>query len=204
MAFSDESGLEDLPAPRLVGAHQVANAGLAIAACKALGDPRIGPDAHATGVAAADWPARLQPLAAGPYGRRARTRGADLWLDGGHNPHAARALAEALRPILADGRPLVMITGMLANKDARGFFSAFTHLNAEVLTISFEADAAATANDLAAAAQAAGMRARACSGLDAALEDALSAQGVPPHVLICGSLYLAGEVLAASPETWPR
>jgi dihydrofolate synthase/folylpolyglutamate synthase len=203
MAFSDERGLEDLPAPRLAGAHQVANAGLAIAACKTLGDPRIDAEALAAGVAAASWPARLQPLTAGPYGARARARGADLWLDGGHNPHAARAVALAFASLANDGRPVVMITGMLANKDAAGFFRPFADLSPRVLAIPFDAAAAADPEALAAAARQAGLEARACAGLDEALDLALAGEGPTPHVLICGSLYLAGEVLAASPETWP-
>ena len=203
MAFSDETGLEDLPAPRLAGAHQVANAGLAIAACKALGDPRIGEAALAAGVAAASWPARMQPLAAGPYGARARARGADLWLDGGHNPHAARAVAEAFGRVANDGRPAVLIAGLLSNKDARGFFRAFIGLGPRVLAIPFDAEAAASADAVATAALEAGLRAEPCAGLDAALDLALAGDGPAPHVLICGSLYLAGEVLAASPETWP-
>jgi dihydrofolate synthase/folylpolyglutamate synthase len=204
MAFSDETGLEDLPAPRLAGDHQIANAGLAIAACKALGEPRIDADALAAGVAGASWPARLQPLAAGPYGARARARGADLWLDGGHNPHAARAVADAFARLANDGRPVVMIAGMLSNKVAAGFFRPFVHLSPRVLAIPFDADAASPAEAIAAAARGAGLEAQAAAGLDEALDLALAPGGPPPHVLICGSLYLAGEVLAASPETWPR
>jgi dihydrofolate synthase/folylpolyglutamate synthase len=204
MAFSDGTGLDDLPAPRLIGAHQIANAGLAIAACKALGDERIGADALAEGVLSASWPARMQPLSGGPYGALASARGADLWLDGGHNPHAARAVAEVLADLARDGRPVTLICGMLANKDAQGFFRGFSALGPQVLTIPFEAEAAADPEALAKAARAAGLEARACRNLDEALDQALAGQGAPPHLLICGSLYLAGEVLAASPETWPR
>jgi dihydrofolate synthase/folylpolyglutamate synthase len=204
LIFSDERGLEDLPGPALAGEHQIANAGLAIAALRRLDEPRITAEAMADGVATAAWPARFQRLTLGPYGAKAQARGADLWLDGAHNPHAARAAAAELARLARDGRPVRLITGLLANKDAAGFYAAFAGLPAiEVLAIGFDAEAAADPAALAAAAAAAGLPARALPGLEAALDTAL-AVGPAPHILICGSLYLAGEVLAASPQTWPR
>jgi dihydrofolate synthase/folylpolyglutamate synthase len=93
---------------------------------------------------------------------------------------------------------------MLGNKDARGFFAGFSELGPKVLTIGFDAEAAAYPGALAEAARAAGLEALACSGLDAAMDEALAGEDPPPHLLICGSLYLAGEVLGATPATWPR
>jgi dihydrofolate synthase/folylpolyglutamate synthase len=203
LIFSDEQGLEDLPGPALAGEHQVANAGLAIAALRRLDDLRITSDNLGAGVASAAWPARFQRLTAGPYGRQAQERGADLWLDGAHNPHAARAAAAELARLARDGRPIRLITGLLANKDAAGFYAAFAGLPAEVLAIGFDAEAAADPAVLAAAATAAGLPAHALPGLELALDAALAVQPAP-HILICGSLYLAGEVLAASPQTWPH
>lgn len=195
--------LLDLPAPSLPGDHQFANAGLAVAALLALADPRIDEAAMAAGIAGAVWPARFQRLTAGPLAERARAAGADLWLDGGHNPHAGQAVARALGDLAArDGRPVVLISGLLANKDATGFFTPFARLGAEVFAVTFEGHAAAPAAQTAAAAELAGLRAHACDGLEEALTKAL-ARSPTPHVLICGSLYLAGEVLAMSPETWP-
>jgi dihydrofolate synthase/folylpolyglutamate synthase len=205
LIFQDQRGLEDLPAPTLAGEHQVANAGLAIAAIRALGDPRIGEGALAQGVAGAFWPARFQRLTAGPYGEMARTRGADLWLDGGHNPHAARAIALQLEKLAQDGRPVTLIAGLLDNKDAKGFLAPFAPLKPRVIATAFEADAATPAAVLAAAARGAGIGAvEEAETVREALGRALQSEGPAPHVLICGSLYLAGEVLAASPETWPR
>ena len=205
LIFQDRRGLEDLPAPGLVGEHQIDNAGLAVAAIRALGDGRIGEEALAAGVGGASWPARFQRLTAGPYGRMAQDHGADLWLDGGHNPHAARAVARQLERLARDGRGVAIIAGLLANKDARGFFEPFVPLGPRILTIPFEAEAAAGPTELAEAAVAAGhVSVQACGDLRHALHSALDVDGPPPHVLICGSLYLAGEVLAASPETWPR
>lgn len=195
--------LLDLPAPSLPGEHQFANAGLAVAALLALGDSRIDEAAMGRGLAGAVWPARFQRLTAGPLAERAKAFGADLWLDGGHNPHAGRAVSHAVADLAArDGRPVALISGLLANKDAAGFFSAFRGVAAKVFTVTFEGHAAASAAETAAAAELAGLRACACDSLEDALDRALKLEPTP-HVLICGSLYLAGEVLAMSPETWP-
>ncbi|WP_419253715.1 bifunctional folylpolyglutamate synthase/dihydrofolate synthase [Caulobacter sp. ErkDOM-YI] len=195
--------LLDLPAPSLPGEHQFANAGLAVAALLTLNDPRIDEAAMAAGIAGAIWPARFQRLTAGPLAARAKAAGADLWLDGGHNPHAGAAVARALGDLAArDGRPVALISGLLTNKDATGFFTPFAALKAQVFTVTFEGHAAASAAQTAAAAELAGLRAHVCDSVGDALEKAL-ALSPTPHVLICGSLYLAGEVLAMSPETWP-
>jgi dihydrofolate synthase/folylpolyglutamate synthase len=195
--------LLDLPAPSLPGEHQFANASLAVAALLALGDSRIDEAAMGRGIAGAVWPARFQRLIAGPLAERAKAAGADLWLDGGHNPHAGRAVSRAVADLAArDGRPVALISGLLANKDATGFFTPFRGVAAKVFTVTFEGHAAASAAETAAAAELAGLRACACDGVEDALSRALQLEPTP-HVLICGSLYLAGEVLAMSPETWP-
>ena len=195
--------LLDLPSPALPGDHQFANAGLAVAAMLVLGDPRIDEAAMGRGIAAAVWPARFQRLTAGPLAERAKAAGADLWLDGGHNPHAGRAVARAAADLAArDDRPVALISGLLASKDAVGFFTPFRGVADKVFTVTFEGHAAASPADTAAAAELAGLRACACGSVEDALDRALKLAPAP-HVLICGSLYLAGEVLATSPETWP-
>ena len=197
-----ESRLLDLPAPGLFGPHQFANAGLAAAAILSLGD--IDDDALARGVRGAVWPGRFQRLTIGPFAELGRERGADIWLDGAHNPHAARALAETCRRLARrDGRPLTLIVGMLGRKDAKGFFEAFAELAPRTLVTSFHSDSATPAEDLALAARAAGLEAEVADGVEAALAAALVAPGPAPHVVICGSLHFIGDVLAASPETWP-
>jgi dihydrofolate synthase / folylpolyglutamate synthase len=195
--------LLDLPAPSLPGEHQFANAGLAVAALLTLGDDRIDEAAMGRGIAATVWPARFQRLSAGPLAQRAKAVGADLWLDGGHNPHAGRAVSRAVADLAArDGRPVALIAGLLANKDATGFFAPFRGVAAKVFTVTFEGHAAASAAETAASAELAGLRACACDSVEDALDRALALEPTP-HVLICGSLYLAGEVLAMSPDTWP-
>ena len=198
LAYQDDARFLDLPAPALPGPHQIANAGLAIAAAAELDLPET---AIAAGLAAARWPARLQRLTAGPYAELATTAGAELWLDGGHNPHAAAALADTLHQLnQRSPRPLALICGLLANKDAAGFFKALAPLDAPVITLAFEG-AATDPAALAGAAQAAGLRAEAAGSVAAAIETALT--GGAGRLVICGSLYLAGEVLGASRDTWP-
>jgi dihydrofolate synthase/folylpolyglutamate synthase len=198
MAFQDLNRFLDLPAPALAGPHQVANAGLAVAVALELDLPEA---AIAAGLRNVRWPARMQRLTAGPYGEAARAADAELWLDGGHNPHAARALAEALAERQARApRPLALIVGMLGNKDAGGFFEALKATGAAVFTVPFEG-AAAEPEALAAVARGHGLGTTACASTTEALERALRLGA--GRVVICGSLYLAGEVLGASRETWP-
>jgi dihydrofolate synthase/folylpolyglutamate synthase len=198
MAFQDQSRFLDLPAPALSGAHQIANAGLAVAVALELDLPG---SAIANGLRTVRWPARMQRLTTGPYGEAARAADAELWLDGGHNPHAARALAEALAERQARApRPLALVVGMLANKDAGGFFEALRDSGATAFTAPFDG-AAAEPEALAAVARGHGLGATACASATEALERALRLGA--GRVVICGSLYLAGEVLGASRETWP-
>ncbi|WP_300579113.1 folylpolyglutamate synthase/dihydrofolate synthase family protein [Phenylobacterium sp.] len=200
-----EARLLDLPPPALFGPHQFDNAGLAVAALLALNDARIDEDAMARGLAATVWPARFQRLREGTLGRMAQERGADLWLDGGHNPHAGAALAQAVARLVArDPRPVVLVSAMFARKDAQGFFAPFADLAPRVVATSFDSPNAAPAEEIAAAARAVGLAAQTAPDVTAALAAALSFEGPPPHVLVCGGLHFAGEVLAMDPETWPR
>ncbi|MFN3512237.1 MAG: bifunctional folylpolyglutamate synthase/dihydrofolate synthase [Phenylobacterium sp.] len=199
-----EDRLYDLPAPSLFGGHQFANAGLAVAAALALENPRLDEAALARGVAGAVWPARFQRLTAGPLAQIAAERGADLWLDGGHNPHAGKALAEAAGRLVArDPRPLVLVAAMFARKDAAGFFAPFAGLKPQVLATTFESPNAASPEAIAEAARQGGLLAETVADAEAGVRRALEGDGPPPHILICGGLHFAGEVLALSPETWP-
>ncbi len=204
LSFTDETGLLDLPPPALFGAHQFDNAGVAVAAARALNDPRIDAEALGRGIASAVWPARMQRLTTGPLAEQARARGADLWLDGGHNPHAARALAAAAQSLRArDGRPVAIIVGLLARKDAAGVFAELKAAEATLFVTGFASELAATPQALAEAAAGQGLSAEVCPDVSEALRRALGGEGPAPHLIICGSLYLAGEVLAMSPDSWP-
>jgi dihydrofolate synthase/folylpolyglutamate synthase len=195
--------LLDLPAPSLFGGYQFENAGLAVAAALTL-DHDLSDEVLGAGVSSAVWPARMQRLTAGPLAAMARKRGSDLWLDGGHNPHAGRALAEAASRIVdRDPRPLTLVTGMFARKDAEGFFRPFAEMRPRVIATTFEGPNAASAEDIAVAAVQAGLPAEMAPNVEAGVRLALAAEGPAPHVLVCGGLHFAGEVLAMSPETWP-
>jgi len=195
--------LLDLPAPSLFGGYQFDNAGLAVAAALTF-DPALSDEVLGRGVSSAVWPARMQRLTAGPLAELARQRGSDLWLDGGHNPHAGRALAEAATRIIdRDPRPLTLVTGMFARKDAEGFFRPFAEMRPRVIATTFDSPQAAPAEDIAAAAAQVGLPAEMAPDVDAAVRLALAGNGPAPHVLVCGGLHFAGEVLAMSPETWP-
>ena len=192
LIYQDEDGLSDLAAPRLPGAHQFMNAALAVAAIRAAGLP-FTDELLSAGLANARWPARLQRLKSGPLVEALGDR-SELWLDGGHNPHAARALAATLADMEErNSRPLILITGMQDNKDIDGFFAAFSGLASTVFAVQAAHSGARTPDDVAAAAERAGIPAYACGSLVEAAS--LAAGGGPARVLICGSLYLAGEVL---------
>ncbi len=182
----------DLPLPALAGRHQIDNAGLAVAVARLLDLPAA---ALAPGLRAAVWPGRLQRLGHGPAVDLAAAAGAELWLDGGHNPHAAAALAVALGA-MADGRPLALICGLLSTKDAGGFFAAFRTLAPPVVALAIPGEAASRpAGEVAAAARDAGLTAETAADLPAAISQACRLAGPRPRLLICGSLYLAGQVL---------
>jgi dihydrofolate synthase/folylpolyglutamate synthase len=198
LAFQDQERFLDRPAPALAGPHQIDNAGLAVAAALELDLPEA---AIIEGLKAVRWPARMQRLTQGPYGEAARAAEAELWLDGGHNPHAARALALTLAQRQARApRPTALIVGMLGNKDAGGFFEALKASDATVFTVGFDG-AAAEPEALAAVARGHGLGATASGTVEQALAQALRLGA--GRVVVCGSLYLAGEVLAAARETWP-
>ena len=198
LAFQTAEQFLDLPAPALAGGHQIDNAGLAVAAALELELPEA---AIAEGLRSARWPARLQRIVGGPYGEAARAADAELWLDGGHNPHAGRALAAFLRDRQARApRPLALICGMLANKDQGGFFDALKDTGATVFTVGFDG-AAAEPGALAAVARGHGLAVSPAASVGQAMDMALRFGA--GRVVICGSLYLAGEVLGASRETWP-
>ncbi len=193
--FADASDLGLLASPlALKGSHQLANAALAVRALKVWGGTAIDVDAIRRGSRQAVWPARMQQLAPGPV--TALGNGAQVWLDGGHNPHAACAVAALLADMPGD---CVLVTAMMASKDAEGFFAAFRDLSPDVITIpNVEGHHGRPAHELAAAARRAGLRARASDTLDEAM--GLATASNPARILICGSLYLAGAVLALNGE----
>jgi len=200
LVFTDEKGLLDLPMPALQGRHQIDNAGNAIAAIRTLADPRIGEAEIAQGLKSAAWPARMQRLGPGALWDLVPAD-AELWLDGGHNPSAGRVLAQAFSDLNdRHSRPLVLVWGMLNTKDVASFISEFAGVAHRVVTLTIpDEENAVPAEKLADAARAEGLPAETAVSLEAALKQA-SLTVPAPRILICGSLYLAGRVLAAHAE----
>jgi dihydrofolate synthase/folylpolyglutamate synthase len=200
LVYQDEHGLMDLAAPKLFGRHQFDNAGLAIATLRALDAFRIDASAFEAGVIGAEWPARMQRLASGNLVSLAPP-GCELWLDGGHNADGGRVVAAALGDLEERvSRPLVVIAGMMGNKDASGFLANFAGLTRHIIAVQIpDREGAMPPDTLADAARRLGMRVETSAGVDAALRSLTRlAYEVPPRILITGSLYLAGQVLAAN------
>ena len=202
MVYQDDEVLLDLPLPRLPGAHQIENAAMAIAALRHAGRDWGSERAIEQGLTHAEWPARLQRLSRGLLIELA-PKGAEVWLDGGHNPHAAHAIARAMADFEEkSSKPLYLICGMLKTKDAQGFFAPFTGLARHVTTVSIPGeDASRGAGELYDAARAGGLDASPADDLDDAMMQVCAWSRArpnegPPRILICGSLYLAGKVLA--------
>ncbi len=197
LVFQDERGLLDLPLPQLKGRHQIDNAGNAIAAIRLLDDPRILEQHIAEGLKTASWPARMQRLGQGALSALVPAD-AELWLDGGHNPSAGRVLAQAFSELNdRHSRPLVLVWGMLNTKDVGSFIGCFAGVANRVVTLTIpDEENAVKAEALAEAARAHGLAAETAVSLEAALRQA-SLTVPAPRILICGSLYLAGRVLAA-------
>ena len=198
--FVTEAEIEDVfPPLGLSGKHQFANAALAAKALKTAGIIGVTERAIRAGAATATWPARMQRLAEGPV--TALAGGNPVWLDGGHNPHAGRALADVLDGLDTEEPPktTMLVSAMLSNKDAAGFFEALKRPGLQVFTCpiannpnSFSPEA------LAEAARAVGAGASPHESFEAAMQAAREAGA--ERILICGSLYLAGKVLEMNGE----
>lgn len=188
LLYQDENGLWDLPMPALIGAHQVQNAGAVIATLRNLGKSE---DAAIDAMLNAEWPARMQQLKFGPLVQGAGA--CELWLDGGHNPAAGSALAEALARL--PNRPLHMITGMLNTKDVTGYLRPLAQSVVSLHGVSIPGEAATlSAQETVDAALSVGMDAQVADSVSAAIAD-ITARDPAARILICGSLYLAGRIL---------
>jgi len=203
LVYSDEHGLLDLPRPRLFGRHQIENAGTAVAALRAVPSLGVSSRAIEAGVQKADWPARMQNLSGGKLAAMLPA-GSELWLDGGHNAAGADAVSAAAGEMEERvPRPLVLITGMLTTKSAEDFLARFAGIARYVFGVSPPGEASRPASEIVAAARNANIGGEEASGLLDALSRVKKLDlAAPPRVLITGSLYLAGEVLAAN-ETPP-
>ena len=197
LVFQDENGLLDLPMPALQGPHQIDNAGNAIAAIRVLNDLRISDAAIETGLRNVSWPARMQRLSNGHLNELIPLE-AELWLDGGHNGPAGVVLAQTLKDMNAKNpKPMVMIWGMLNTKHPSAFIANFKGIVERIITIAIPGEInTIAADELAMIAQTDGLTASSALSLEKAMEQAAVTHPAP-RIVICGSLYLAGHVLAA-------
>ena len=191
LIFQDENGLLDLPMPALPGAHQVQNAGAALMALRHLG---CGEDACAAAMENVSWPARMQRLKTGPLVEAAGR--AELWLDGGHNPAAGRAMADLIKTL--PNRPTHLICGMLNTKDIDGYLAPLATV-AQSLTAVDIPDEVNTlpAQTTADAAQRVGFQSEIAPNVQSAIENITTSEP-DARILICGSLYLAGAILRSN------
>ena len=198
LVFQNEDRLLDLPLPALVGRHQIVNAGAAVAAALQLTHLGMTPAAIERGLIEVVWPARMQRLTTGPLVDIVGPE-AELWLDGGHNPAGGQAIAQVLADLDERAtKPVYLVVGMLGQKDAAGFLEPFAGLSRSIFTVPVPGphEVARSAEETAAIATVAGLRAEAAADVPTALARIRALDGGPKRVLICGSLYLAGAVLA--------
>ncbi len=189
MVYQDETGLCDLPLPNLPGDHQIDNAGTALAVLRYLGS---GPEACEAAVTQAEWPARMQRLRSGRLVDLAG--GAQLWLDGGHNPAAGAAIAA----YLSRGPKVHAICGMLNTKDVAGYMKPLRGRIARLHAVTIPGEAATlTAEQTAQIAQSVGIDAVTSADIESAIAAIIQAEP-DARILICGSLYLAGHVLRSN------
>jgi dihydrofolate synthase/folylpolyglutamate synthase len=191
LRYRDEQGPLDLPLPRLPGKHQAMNAALAIAMIRHQDKLRVPQAALTAAMDWADWPARLQRLVPGPLvGER------EVWLDGGHNPSAARQVATFVKHEFNDGRPLHLVFASLATKDPSGMLEPFLGLAAHIHAVPIPDHSCFAPSDLAGVGGGLGF----ATDAHDTVEEALAAIPRDVRVLIFGSLYLAGAVLAANDQ----
>lgn len=191
LRYRDQRGGLDLPVPRLPGRHQAMNAALAVAMLRHQDELRIGSSAFTAAMGWADWPARLQRLAPGPL-----VSDREAWLDGGHNPSAARQIATYVKRHLSDGKPLHLIFASLSTKDPGGMLEPFNGIAEQVHCVPIPGHSCFSPDDLVEVAAELGFAAEAHDSV----EEALAAAPNGVRVLIFGSLYLAGAVLAANDQ----
>lgn len=195
----DARGKIALPLPRLAGAHQLDNAALAVAMLRAQSAVAVPDAALRAAMGWAEWPARLQKLDHGPLVALLPT-GSETWLDGGHNPSAARAISDAFRDDSLANRPFYLVVGMLDTKDAAGFFKPFAGRATAVYAVPFPGHATHSPESLIVCAREAGLPGVAAADVATAFTAIANAadRTRAPVVLVTGSLHLAGVVLAAN------
>lgn len=208
LVVQSEDRLLDLPLPALIGRHQITNAGTAVAAALALSGRAphldIKEAAIERGLRTVVWPARMQRLTSGPLPQLAG-QDAELWLDGGHNPAAGEVIADTLAGFEDKSpKPVFLVLGMMGQKDALGFLAPFRGLVRGVFTVPIPGahETPHSQERLAEIARGAGLQSFECDSVPVALTAIAKMHPGPKRILICGSLYLAGQVLALQEQGW--
>jgi dihydrofolate synthase / folylpolyglutamate synthase len=198
LVVQTENRVLDLPLPVLVGSHQIINAGTAVAAALSLAGQNITERAIDRGLLTVRWPARMQRIDSGVLPDLLKS-GTELWLDGGHNPSAGQFLAQTVADLEERSpKPLYLVVGMMGLKDAAGFLTPFRGLTRHVVTVPIPGahEAPFTPEALAEVAKTCGLKGESATGIEVALRRIEAIDPGDKRVLICGSLYLAGHVLA--------
>jgi dihydrofolate synthase / folylpolyglutamate synthase len=197
--YKDAKGRLDSVVPKLPGAHQIDNAGLALAMLRHQDSLAIPEAALKAGIGWAQWPARLQRLTDGLL-FKTLPKNSELWLDGGHNPLAGRVLADSFRHINLAERPVYLIVGMQTTKDIDGFLKPFAARATAVYGVPLIGHPGYAPQEIKSAAEAVGLPGLFADDVKDALKTIARTSDAarPPVVLICGSLYLAGAVLEQS------
>jgi dihydrofolate synthase / folylpolyglutamate synthase len=198
LVFQSAERLLDLPLPALLGQHQIGNAGTAVAAALRLKSIGLTVEGIELGLRQVRWPARMQRLCDGPLARLIAP-GSELWLDGGHNPAGGQAISQTLAELEERApKEVSLIAGMMGNKDAGAFLEHFRGLARRIITVPIPGgpEAAFAPQDLAALAASLGFDAEPAASVEEALRSLQGLADQPQRILICGSLYLAGQVLA--------
>jgi dihydrofolate synthase/folylpolyglutamate synthase len=206
LVFQKHDHLLDLPLPALIGPHQLVNAGSAVAAALELAWDGLDEAAIARGLTGARWPARMQRLSAGPLTDLIR-RDCELWLDGGHNPAGGEAVAQTLADLEDRApKPLFLIVGMMANKDGAGFLKPFRGLAQRIIAVPLPGahETPQSPVTLAGIARSCGLEAEIADDVPAALKHLMTTSKGGARIVICGSLYLAGHVLALQDGVTPQ
>jgi dihydrofolate synthase / folylpolyglutamate synthase len=206
LVFQQHDRLLDLPLPALIGPHQIVNAGTAIAAALALAHFGLDDRAIGKGLSDVRWPARMQRLVSGSLSDMLR-KDCELWLDGGHNQAGGLAIAQALADLEERSpRPLHLVVGMMGQKNAALFLEPFCGLARHVLAVPIPGahEAPFAPEALADIARQCGLDAEPANNVPAALRHIMATTAGPVRIMICGSLYLAGHVLALQEGVTPQ
>ena len=191
--YEDEKYNINLPNPSLVGSHQKFNAANAIAAISSIEDLKLDTDTFAKGIEETAWPARLEHIKSGKLNQYLGNTN-EIWLDGGHNAHAALALAAALNEL--EAKKLIMIIGMLSTKDSNDFLVPFKGKIFKLFSIKIpNQDNSQDPQNISKNAKKIGIDSTAAKDIFDAFDKIKLFPEDSYRIVICGSLYLAGEII---------